>query len=83
MEILYTYLTGTEFKQRIETIVEVFSGMKASIDKEKLYFEKSWAEKEKQIQKVIKNTVGIYGDLSGVVQLQKIESLELPEPKEE
>ena len=80
MEILYRYLTGTEFKQRIETIVEVFSGMKTSLDKEKLYFEKSWAEKEKQIQKVIKNTVGIYGDLSGVVQLQKIESLELPAP---
>jgi hypothetical protein len=83
VEILYAYLTGTEFKQRIETIVETFSSMKASLDKEKLYFEKSWAEKEKQIQKVIKNTVGIYGDLSGVVQLQKIESLELPAPKEE
>jgi hypothetical protein len=83
VEILYTYLTGTEFKQRIETIVETFSSMKLSLDKEKLYFEKSWAEKEKQIQKVIKNTVGIYGDLSGVVQLQKIEALELPDPKEE
>lgn len=82
VEILYAYLTGTEFKHRIETIVETFSSMKSSLDKEKLYFEKSWAEKEKQIQKVIKNTVGIYGDLSGVVQLQKIESLELPEPKE-
>jgi len=83
MEILYAYLTGTEFKQRIETIVETFSTMKSSLDKEKLYFEKSWAEKEKQIQKVIKNTVGIYGDLGGLVQLQKIESLELPEPKVE
>lgn len=83
VEILYAYLTGTEFKQRIETIVETFSTMKSSLDKEKLYFEKSWAEKEKQIQKVIKNTVGIYGDLSGVVQLQKIESLELPEPSED
>jgi hypothetical protein len=80
MEILYAYLTGTEFKQRIEVIVETFSSMKSSLDKEKIYFEKSWAEKEKQIQKVIKNTVGIYGDMGGIVQLQKIESLELPEP---
>ncbi len=83
MEMLYTYLTGTEFKQRIETIVEAFSGMKSDLDKEKIYFEKIWTQREKQIQKVIKNTVGMYGDLSGVVQLQKIESLELPEPKEE
>lgn len=80
MEIIYSYLTGTEFKQRIETIVETFSMMKTSLDKERIYFEKSWTEKEKQIQKVIKNTVGIYGDLNGIVQLQKIESLELPEP---
>ncbi len=76
VELLYSYLTGTEFRQRIETIVETFSSMKLALDKEKLYFEKSWAEKEKQMQKVIKNTVGIYGDLSGVVQLPKIESLE-------
>ncbi len=81
MEILYSYLTGNEFKQRIEVIVETFSKMKSSIDKERVYFEKSWTEKEKQIQTVIKNTVGIYGDLSGVVQLQKIESLELPAPQ--
>ncbi len=85
VEILYAYLTGTEFKQRIEVIVETFSSMKASLDKERLYFTKNWAEKEKQIDRVIQNTVGIYGDLSGVVQLQKIESLELPsgEDKEE
>lgn len=82
MEILYAYLTGTEFKQRIETIVEAFSGMKTELDKEKMYFEKIWTQREKQIQKVIKNTIGIYGDLSGVVQLQKIDSLELPEPEE-
>lgn len=83
MEIIYSYLSGVEFRQRIEAIVEAFSSMKSTLDKEKLYFEKSWAEKEKQIQKVIRNTVGIYGDISGVVQLQKIEALELTAPKDE
>ncbi len=82
MEILYAYLMGTEFKQRIETIVETFSSMKSSLDKEKIYFEKSWAEKEKQIQKVVKNTVGIYGDLSGLVTLPQIKTLELEEEAE-
>jgi hypothetical protein len=80
MEILYTYLTGTEFKQRIEAIVEAFSAMDDSLKKERIAYERIWSEREKQIQRVIKNTVGIYGDLSGVVQLQKIDSLELPEP---
>lgn len=80
MEILYGYLSGTEFRQRIEAIVEAFRGMDDSLRRERQAFEKIWTEREKQIQKVIKNTVGIYGDISGVVQLQKIDALELPEP---
>jgi hypothetical protein len=79
MEILYQYLTGTAFKQRIEAIVETFSSMDTSLKKERLAYEKMWSEREKQIQKVITNTVGIYGDLNGIVQLQKIDALELPE----
>ncbi len=82
MEIIYSYLSGVEFRQRIEAIVEAFQGMNASLQKERLAYEKIWTEREKQIQKVIKNTVGIYGDINGMVQLQKIEALELPAPTE-
>lgn len=83
MEVLYSYLTGTEFKQRIEAIVETFSSMDMSLKKERLAYEKIWSERQKQIQKVIINTVGIYGDLNGIIQLQKIDALELPEPSED
>ncbi len=79
MEILYGYLTGVEFKQRVEAIIEAFMGMDNGLKKEKLAYEKMWAEREKQIQKVITNTAGMYGDLSGLVTLPKIERLELPE----
>jgi hypothetical protein len=37
---------------------------------------------EKQIQKVINNTVGMYGDLSGLVPIQQIKMLELGEGEE-
>ncbi len=77
MDILYNYVTGIEFKQRVEAIIESFSNMSDSLKKERIAYEKIWSEREKQIQIVLKNTVGIYGDLSGVVQLQKIEALEL------
>ena len=77
MEILYAYLTGVEFKQRVEAIVEAFTTMKAGLDKEKIAYQKIWAEREKQIQKVIANTVGMYGDLSGLVTLPQIKTLEL------
>ncbi len=79
MEVLYSYLTGVEFKQRVEAIVEAFTGMDEGLKKEKLVYQKLWAEREKQIQKVINNTAGMYGDLSGLVSLPKITILELEE----
>jgi len=77
MEILYTYLTGVEFKQRVEAIVEAFSSMDAGLKKERMAYERIWAEREKQIRKVVNNTVGMYGDLSGLVTLPQIKILEL------
>jgi len=81
VEILYSYLTGVEFRQRVEMIVEAFTGMQNGLNKEKMAYEKIWAEREKQIQKVISNTVGMYGDLSGLVALPQIKILELEEGK--
>lgn len=82
MEILYSYLTGVEFKQRVEAIVEAFSSMDEGLRKERMAYEKIWSEREKQIRKVITNTVGMYGDLSGLVTLPQIKSLELMEGNE-
>lgn len=77
MEILYVYLTGVEFKQRVEAIVEAFSSMDDGLKKERMAYEKIWAEREKQIKKVMNNTIGMYGDLSGLVSLPQIKTLEL------
>jgi len=79
MEVLYTYLTGIEFRQRVEAIVEAFTNMDEGLKKERMAYEKIWAEREKQIKKVINNTVGMYGDLSGLVTLPQIKTLELGE----
>jgi hypothetical protein len=82
MEILYRYLSGVEFKQKIEAIVESFTQMKTDLDKERRAFIKIWESREKQINRVIENTVGMYGDLEGLMgsSLPKIEMLELPDP---
>lgn len=81
MEIIYNYLTGTEFKQRVEAIAEAFIGMKKDLENEKNAFKKIWAKREIQISKVIDNTFGMYGDLEGIVgnSLPHIKLLELPE----
>ncbi len=84
MEMLYSYLSGTEFKQRVEALVESFVVMKDDLDREKRAMETSWSKREKQIQKVIHNVAGMYGDMQGIVgaTLPKIEYLELPAPAE-
>lgn len=66
MQLLYDYLTGNEFRQQMETIVEGFLSMKTSIDKERIQMEKLWKEREKQLQKVLLSTSGLYGSIKGI-----------------
>ena len=84
MEILYQYLTGTEFKHRIEAIAESFTNLQQDIEKEKRYFNTKWARQEKEIRKIVDSTHGMYGDLQAVTgrALQQIKSLELPSGKD-
>src|SRR3989339_168855 len=77
MEILYSYLTGVEFRQRVEAIIEAFSSMDDSLKKERQAYEKIWSERENQIKKGMKNNIGMYGDLSGLGALPQIKRLEL------
>jgi len=66
MQMLYSYLTGNEFRQQIETIVEGFLSMKNSISKERIQMEKLWKEREKQLEKVLLSTSGLYGSIKGI-----------------
>jgi len=79
MELLYQYLAGTDFKQKIEGIVEAFTAMQDQVNRERRAMEKQWKEREKQIERVVKNTVGLYGDMQGIIggQIPHIPMLEL------
>jgi hypothetical protein len=81
-EMVYQYLTGPRFRQRVEAIVEAFSSMQEDLDKERKAIMKQWAKREEQIERVMGATVGMYGDLQGIAgkSLQEIEGLELPAP---
>jgi hypothetical protein len=78
MEMVYQYLTGPRFRQRVQAIVEAFSSMQEDLDKEKKVITKQWAKREEQIDRVMQSTVGMYGDLQGIAgkSLQEIEGLE-------
>jgi hypothetical protein len=78
MEMVYQYLTGSRFRQRVQAIVEAFSSMRDDLDRERKAITKQWAKREEQIDRVMQATVGMYGDLQGIAgkTLQEIEGLE-------
>jgi hypothetical protein len=78
MDMVYQYLTGPRFRQRIQAIVEAFSSMREDLDRERKAITKQWAKREEQIDRVMQSTVGMYGDLQGIAgkTLQEIEGLE-------
>jgi len=80
MSLLYSYLTSTEFSMQIEAIVEGFSTMQSDLDKEKRAMTRIWKQREKQIDKVLENTVGMYGSIKGIAgnAIGNVKALELP-----
>ena len=75
-EILYEYVVGsTEFRHRVEAIAEAFIGMQMGLQEEKRAAQRQWAKREKQIEQVISNTAGMYGELQALTGLPDIPAL--------
>jgi hypothetical protein len=80
MEILYTDLAGPEFKHRIEGVVEAFVTLKKELEKEKRSTQRMWARREKQLERAVMNTAGMYGDLEGIIGNAMPRIAQLDEP---
>jgi len=85
MEMLYTFLSGNEFRMQIEAIVEGFSQMKNDLESEKRSMQRIWKQRDKQIEKVIHNTIDMYGSIKGIAgkAIQPVKQLELGGDSEE
>jgi hypothetical protein len=79
MGMVYEYLVGPRFRQRVEAIVERFAEMHEDLDKERRTMTRLWAKREEQIRVVIDSTAGMYGDLQGIAgkAFREIEGLEV------
>lgn len=80
MHMLYDFLTSNTFRMQVEAIVEGFSSMKEALESEKRAMQRIWKEREKQIEKVITNTIEMYGSIKGIAgnAIQSVKALELP-----
>lgn len=85
MSMLYDFLTSNEFRLQIEGIVEGFTQMQGDLDAEKRAMQRIWKQREKQIEKVVHNTLGMYGSIRGIAgnAVQTVRALELDFIEEE
>ncbi|HEX8226418.1 MAG TPA: DUF2130 domain-containing protein [Candidatus Saccharimonadales bacterium] len=85
-EALYGYITGHEFHQQIESMVETYQEMTLQVQKERVAYEKLWAQREKQAQKLFMGTANIVGGMQGNIgqaAMPRIKGLELDSGIEE
>ena len=66
MQMLYDYLTSTEFRLQIGAIVEGFTDLQNSYVQEKRAMERIWKQREKQLEKVLLNTNHFIGSVKGI-----------------
>ena len=78
-DLVYDYVTGHEFKQQVEALVEVFADMQQQVHRERIAFEKSWKQREAQIRKLFLSTASVYGSMQGLVgsSMPQVKGLEI------
>jgi hypothetical protein len=73
MQLLYSYLTSSEFSEQWKAIREGFLAMKQSIQKERDTMERLWKAREKQLEKVLLNAAHVRGSIEGIAGKDAIE----------
>ena len=79
MHLLYDYLTSQEFRMHLEGLVFCFNEQRGIIDKERRSLEANWKLREKNLQKTMLHTAGIYGSIRQIAggAVKEISTLEL------
>ncbi len=81
MQMIYSYVTSNEFRQKLEASFEAYRDMQEDLLKEKVLLTAQWAKREKKMLKAMENLVALYGDVRGIAggAVQEIKALEIPE----
>lgn len=66
MQLLYDYMTGTEFRNRVQGLVEAFMDMQEDHASEKRATLTRWKRREKIIERALQNIAALCGDLEGI-----------------
>ena len=79
--LVYQYMTGPRFRQRVEAVTEAFTALQADLDAERKALARIWAKRETQLERAVVHTAGLFGDLQGLSgrELADLDGLSLTE----
>ncbi|KNE04486.1 Caldesmon [Helicobacter pylori] len=79
VNLLYHYLTSSEFSMQVNAIIEGFEQLRAELEKEKNAMARIWKSREKQMEKVFEGTINMYGSIKGIMgnTIGQVKALEL------
>ncbi|WP_231246960.1 DUF2130 domain-containing protein [Helicobacter pylori] len=79
VNLIYHYLTSSEFSMQVSAIIEGFEQLRAELEKEKNAMARIWKSREKQIEKVFEGTINMYGSIKGIMgnTIGQVKALEL------
>ena len=66
-EMLYHFVTSNAFKSQIDAINDTFLQMREDLHKERTYMQRTWAQREKQLEKLSLNTSHNLGAIEGIL----------------
>jgi hypothetical protein len=65
-EVVYSYFISETFNRQLENILNGFNTLKDDLEKEKKQTKVNWKKREKQLERVIDNTIDIYASIKGI-----------------
>ncbi|WQR81384.1 DUF2130 domain-containing protein [Helicobacter pylori] len=79
VDLLYHYLTSSEFSMQVNAIIEGFEQLRADLESEKRAMARIWKSREKQMEKVFEGTINMYGSIKGIAgnTIGQVKALEL------
>lgn len=79
MEVLYNYLSSTQFSNKVRTLLESFESMRSDLEAEKRAMQKIWSKRHTQLEKSSFTMASVVGELQAISQdgLPDLESLEI------
>ncbi|MEO0262542.1 MAG: DUF2130 domain-containing protein [candidate division WOR-3 bacterium] len=78
MAMLYDYLTGNEFKNQFGAFIDGFTKLYKGYIEERKRMQSIWAEREKDLQKILDNLMRFYGSIKAIAgeKIPEIKELE-------